>query len=97
MDNELTTLDAVEREIRALYNGKYQSARTFTRSLYFVTTWPENISLVIIRDIFISLFGVLSSCRKLSGYASGDMCIDKLIKIFYDFMIYTFKAVYLTF
>lgn len=26
-DNELTTLDAVEREIRARYNGKYQSAR----------------------------------------------------------------------
>lgn len=57
-DNELTTLDAVEREIRARYNGKYQSA-------------PENILLVIIRDIFISLFGVLSSCRKLSGYKSG--------------------------
>lgn len=26
MDSELTTLDAVEREIRARYNGKYQSA-----------------------------------------------------------------------
>lgn len=25
-DNELTTLDAVEREIKARYNGKYQSA-----------------------------------------------------------------------
>lgn len=37
------------------------------------------------------------SCRKLSGYASGHMYIDKLTKIFYDFMIYTFKAVYLTF
>lgn len=26
MDNELKSLDAVEREIRARYNGKYQSA-----------------------------------------------------------------------
>lgn len=37
----------------------------------FVTIKPENILLVIIRDIFISLFGVLPSCRKLSGYKSG--------------------------
>lgn len=32
MDNELTTLDAVEREIRALYNGKYQSAPEYQAS-----------------------------------------------------------------
>lgn len=48
-----------------------ESAHTFTRSRYFVTTWPENISRVTTRDIFISLFDVLSSCRKLSGYKSG--------------------------
>lgn len=28
-DNELTTLDAVEMEIRARYNGKYQSASEY--------------------------------------------------------------------
>lgn len=31
-DNELTTLDAVEREIRARYNGKYQSAPEYQAS-----------------------------------------------------------------
>lgn len=31
-DNELTTLDAVEREIRARYNSKYQSAPEYQAS-----------------------------------------------------------------
>lgn len=31
-DNELTTLDAVEREIRARYNGKYQSTPEYQAS-----------------------------------------------------------------
>lgn len=31
-DNELATLDAVEREIRARYNGKYQSAPEYQAS-----------------------------------------------------------------
>ena len=31
-DNELTTRDAVEREIRARYNGKYQSAPEYQAS-----------------------------------------------------------------
>lgn len=31
-DNELTTLDAVEREIRARYNGKYQSMPEYQAS-----------------------------------------------------------------
>lgn len=31
-DNELTTLDAVEMEIRARYNGKYQSAPEYQAS-----------------------------------------------------------------
>jgi hypothetical protein len=32
MGNELTTLDAVEREIKARYNGKYQSASGYQAS-----------------------------------------------------------------
>ena len=32
MDNELKNLDAVEREIRARYNGKYQSAPEYQAS-----------------------------------------------------------------
>lgn len=31
-DNELTALDAVEREIKARYNGKYQSASGYQTS-----------------------------------------------------------------
>lgn len=31
-DNELATLDAVEREIRARYNGKYKSAPEYQAS-----------------------------------------------------------------
>lgn len=31
-DNELTTLDAVESEIKARYNGKYQSAPEYQAS-----------------------------------------------------------------
>lgn len=32
MDNELKSLDAVESEIRARYNGKYQSASDYRKS-----------------------------------------------------------------
>ena len=32
MDNELKSLDAVEREIKARYNGKYQSASEYQAS-----------------------------------------------------------------
>lgn len=32
MDNDLKSLDAVEREIRARYNGKYQSAPEYQAS-----------------------------------------------------------------
>ena len=32
MDNELKSLDAVEREIKARYNGKYQSAPEYQAS-----------------------------------------------------------------
>ena len=44
MDNELTTLDAVEREIRARYNGKYQSAPEYQAS--------ERATRKAITDIF---------------------------------------------
>ena len=44
MDNELTTLDAVEREIRARYNGKYTSASEYQAS--------ERATRKAITDIF---------------------------------------------
>ena len=44
MDNELKNLDAVEREIRARYNGKYQSAPEYQAS--------ERATRKTITDIF---------------------------------------------
>lgn len=44
MDNELTTLDAVEREIRARYNGKYTDVSGYQAS--------ERATRKAITDIF---------------------------------------------
>lgn len=44
MDNELKSLDAVEREIKARYNGKYQSAPEYQES--------ERATRKAITDIF---------------------------------------------
>ena len=44
MDNELKNLDAVEREIKARYNGKYQSASEYQAS--------ERATRKTITDIF---------------------------------------------
>lgn len=44
MENELTTLDAVEREIKARYSGKYQSAPEYQAS--------ERATRKAITDIF---------------------------------------------
>ena len=44
MDNELKSLDAVEMEIRARYNGKYQSASEYQAS--------ERATRKAITDIF---------------------------------------------
>ena len=44
MDNELKSLDAVEREIKARYNGKYQSAPEYQAS--------ERATRKAITDIF---------------------------------------------
>ena len=44
MDNELNSLDAVEMEIRARYNGKYQSAPEYQAS--------ERATRKAITDIF---------------------------------------------
>lgn len=74
MDNELKSLDAVEREIRARYNGKYADVSGYQAS--------ERATRKAITDIFRAV----ASCPAI---VPGHMYIDKLIKIFYDFMIYT--------
>lgn len=75
MDNELKSLDAVEMEIRARYNGKYTDVLGYQAS--------ERATRKAITDIFRSV----ASCP---ATYPGYVYIDKLTKIFYDFMIYTF-------
>lgn len=62
MDNELTTLDAVEREIKARYNGKYQSAPEYQAS--------ERATRKAITDIFraVADFG---TCEDVLTLISG--------------------------
>ena len=62
MDNELTTLDAVEREIKARYNGKYQSAPEYQAS--------ERATRKAITDIFrfVADFG---TCDDVLALISG--------------------------
>lgn len=62
MDNELKSLDAVECEIRARYNGKYQSAPEYQAS--------ERETRKAITDIFRSVadFG---TCDDVTALISG--------------------------
>lgn len=61
-DNELTTLDAVEREIRARYNGKYQSAPEYQAS--------ERETRKAITDIFRAV-AELGACDDVTALISG--------------------------
>ena len=61
MDNELNSLDAVEREIKARYNGKYQSAPEYQAS--------ECATRKAITDIFrtVADFGTCDDVLSLIG------------------------------
>lgn len=61
-DNELTTLDAVEREIRARYNGKYQSAPEYQAS--------ERATRKAITDIFRTV-AESGACDDITALISG--------------------------
>lgn len=62
MDNDLNSLDAVEMEIRARYNGKYQSAPEYQAS--------ERATRKAITDIFraVADFG---TCDDVTALISG--------------------------
>lgn len=62
MENELESLDAVEREIKARYNGKYQSAPEYQAS--------ERATRKAITDIFrtVADFG---TCDDVLSLISG--------------------------
>lgn len=61
-DNELTTLDAVEREIRARYNGKYQSTPEYQAS--------ERATRKAITDIFRTV-AESGTCNDITTLISG--------------------------
>ena len=60
--DELTTLDAVEREIKARYNGKYQSAPEYQAS--------ERATRKAITDIFRTV-AELGTCDDVLTLISG--------------------------
>ena len=62
MDNELTTLDAVEMEIRARYNGKYKSAPEYQAS--------ERATRKAITDIFRTVTES-GTCNDITALISG--------------------------
>lgn len=62
MDNELKNLDAVEREIRARYNGKYTSAPEYQAS--------ERETRKAITDIFRTV-AELGTCDDVLTLISG--------------------------
>ena len=89
MDNELTTLDAVEREIKARYNGKYQSAPEYQAS--------ERATRKAITDIFRSVadFGTCDDVLTLisgkeyrrtafTNYLQRENYISPIIKACYS-------------
>ncbi|HOZ82687.1 MAG TPA: hypothetical protein PKU82_07160 [Bacteroidia bacterium] len=61
-DNELTTLDAVEREIRARYNGKYADVSGYQAS--------ERATRKAITDIFRAV-AESGTCNDITTLISG--------------------------
>ena len=62
MDNELNSLDAVEMEIRARYNGKYRSAPEYQAS--------ERATRKAITDIFKTV-AESGTCNDITTLISG--------------------------
>lgn len=62
MINELTTLDTVEKEIKARYNGKYQSAPEYQAS--------ERVTRKAITDIFRAV-AESGTCDDVTTLISG--------------------------
>lgn len=88
MENELESLDAVEREIKARYNGKYQSAPEYQAS--------ERATRKAITDIFrtVADFGTCDDVLSLisgkeyrrtafNNYLQHENYISPIIKVCY--------------
>ena len=79
MVNELTTLDAVECEIKARYNGKYQSAPEYQAS--------ERATRKAITDIFRAVTTLISGKEyrraAFNNYLNHKNYISPIIKACY--------------
>lgn len=88
-DNELTTLDAVEREIRARYNGKYQSAPEYQASERATRKAITNIFRTVAEsgtcnDITTLISGKEYRRTAFSNYLQHKNYISPIIKACYS-------------
>ena len=89
MDNELTTLDAVEREIRARYNGKYQSASEYQASeretRKAITNIFKNVAeLGTCDDVLMLISGKEYRRTAFINYLQHENYISPIIKACYS-------------
>ena len=88
MVNELTTLDAVEREIRARYNGKYQSAPEYQASERETRKAITNIFRAVAEagtcdDVLTLISGKEYRRTAVSNYLQHENYISPIIKACY--------------
>lgn len=88
MVNELTTLDAVEREIRARYNGKYQSAPEYQASERETRKAITNIFRAVAEtgtcdDVLTLISGKEYRRTAFSNYLQHENYISPIIKACY--------------
>jgi len=89
MDNsELTTLDAVEMEIRARYNGKYQSAPEYQASERETRKAITNIFRAVAEsgacdDVTALISGKEYRRTAFDNYLNHKNCISPIIKACY--------------
>lgn len=88
-DNELTTLDAVEREIRARYNGKYQSTPEYQASERATRKAITNIFRTVAEsgtcnDITTLISGKEYRRTAFSNYLQHKNYISPIIKACYS-------------
>lgn len=89
MSNGLTTLDAVEAEIRARYNGKYQSAPEYQASERETRKAITNIFRAVVEsgtcdDITTLINGKEYRRAAFVNYLSHENYISPIIKACYN-------------
>ena len=89
MDNELNSLDAVEREIRARYNGKYQSAPEYQASERATRKAITNIFRVVAEsgtcdDVLTLISGKEYRRTAFINYLQHENYISPIIKACYN-------------